>query len=293
MRFCRCLRGELYRVFHTPTFLLVLLLLSALALVDGILAYREYRQNLENALTTIPMGENGAFQELPFLQTTTLYNSWIGGHPNSVAGLIFIYACPVYASLAYSWTYLSEEQNGYARILVAKVGKRPYYFCKHFAVFFAGALSALLPMLVSLLLVACLIPAYRPSVEMALYYQVGSASLLRDLYFSHPLAATLCNVGEITLFAGLWATVPLAVSYFVKNRFIALFAPYLVLLFLVASAGWALVYRSFLETSIFNYLQLTGTSLTQSPWMLLGQMGALLILPLAATWGKGSFADVL
>lgn len=40
MRFCRCLRGELYRVFHTPTFLLVLLLLSALALVDGILAYR-------------------------------------------------------------------------------------------------------------------------------------------------------------------------------------------------------------------------------------------------------------
>ena len=159
MRFCRCLRGELYRVFHTPTFLLVLLLLSVLALVDGILAYREYRQNLENALTNIPMGENGAFQELPFLQTTTLYNSWIGGHPNSVAGLIFIYACPVYASLAYSWTYLSEEQNGYARILVAKVGKRPYYFCKHFAVFFAGALSALLPMLVSLLLVACLIPA--------------------------------------------------------------------------------------------------------------------------------------
>ena len=92
-----------------------------------LLAYREYRQNLENALTTIPMGENGAFQELPFLQTTTLYNSWIGGHPNSVAGLIFIYACPVYASLAYSWTYLSEEQNGYARILVAKVGKRHYY----------------------------------------------------------------------------------------------------------------------------------------------------------------------
>ena len=138
MRFCRCLRGELYRVFHTPTFLLVLLLLSALALVDGILAYREYRQNLENALTTIPMGENGAFQELPFLQTTTLYNSWIGGHPNSVAGLIFIYACPVYVSLAYSWTYLSEEQNGYARILVAKVGNGPIIFASILRCFLPG-----------------------------------------------------------------------------------------------------------------------------------------------------------
>ena len=292
-RFRNSLREEIYRIFHTPTFLLVLSLLLLLVVVDGFLAYREYRQNLASTLEAIPLQEDGTFSQLPFLQTCTLYNSWIGGHPNSALGFVFIYTIPVYTAIAYSWTYLSEEYSGYTRIMVARIGKLSYFFCKHLAVFLAGALVVLIPMLVSLLFTACLIPAYKPCVEMALYYQVNSASLLRDLYYSHPFAAVVCNMAEITIFAGLWSTVPLAVSYFVKNRFIALFAPYLVLLFVVASAGRALVYRSYLETSIFDYLQLTGTALSQSVWMLIGQLGFLLFVPLIITWIKGAKSDVL
>ena len=290
VRFRNLLREEVYRIFHTPTFLLVLSLLILLVIVDGVIAYWEYCQNLASTLNSIPLQEDGTFSQLPFLQTKTLYNSWIGGHPNSALSFVFIYTIPVYAAIAYSWMYLSEEHNGY---LAARTGKLSYFFSKHLAVFLAGALVVLIPMLVSLLFTACLIPAYKPRVDLALYYQVGSASLLREMYYSYPLGAVACNMAVVTVFAGLWSTVPLAVSYFVKNRFIALFAPYLVLLFLVVSAGRALVFRSYLATSIFDYLQLTGTSMSQSVWMLLGQLGFLLVVPLTITWIKGAKADVL
>lgn len=293
MRFYNTLRGEIYRIFHTPTFLMVLTLLLVLVFSDGCLAYREYRQNLDNVLATIPLNEDGTFQQLPFLQICTLYNSWIGGHPNSVLGFLFLYTMPIYTAIVYGWTYLSDERSGYTRILVARIGRLSYFFCKYLAVFLAGALVVLIPLLISLLFTACLIPAYKPNVDMALYYQVNSESLLGNLYYIHPLEAAFCNIGEITLFAGLWSTVPLVVSYFVKNRFIALICPYFVLLFLITSAEKALVYRSFLETSIFDYLQLTSASMIQSPWVLMVQMGALFVVPLVITWRKGRCPDVL
>lgn len=293
VRFRNLLQEEIYRIFHTPTFLTVLSFLLLLVVADGCLAYGEYRQNLINTLESIPLQEDGTFSQLPFLQTYTLYNSWIGGHPNSALSFVFVYTIPVYTAIAYSWTYLSEEHSGYTRMMSARVGKLSYFFCKHLAVFLAGALVVLIPLLVSLLFTACLIPAYKPSVEMALYYQINSSSLLREMYYAHPLVAVACNIAEIAMFAGLWSTVPLVVSHFVKNRFIALFAPYLVLLFIVASAGRALVYRSFLATSIFDYLQLTGTALSQSLWVLMGQLGFLLVVPLAITWIKGAKSDVL
>ena len=293
MRFLNAFRGEMYRIFHTSTFLLVLTALIVLVVADGCVAYKEYRQNLTNVVETIPRNEDGTFQEHPFLQNYTLYNSWIGGHPNSVLGFVFFYTMPIYTGIAYSWTYLSEKRSGYTRLLAARIGRLPYFFCKHLAVFLAGSLVVLIPLLTSFLFTASLIPAYKPNVDMALYYQIGSGSLMRDLYYAHPLAAVLCNLTAITLFAGLWSTVPLTVSYFVSNRFIALFAPYFVLLFFIATADHALVYRSFLETSLFDYLQLTSTTMIQSLGIFLGEMGILLMFPLLTTWRMGAYTDVL
>lgn len=292
MRFFNLFRGEVYRIFHTPSFLLVLTFLLALVLADGCLAYGAYQQNLSSILGNISIGLDGTFEQLPFLETNTLYNSWIGGRPNSILGNVFIYMIPVCAAVSYSWTYRSEEQSGYVRIITARAGRKAYFFGKYLAVFFAGALVVLIPMLVSLLFTACLIPAYRPNVDMALYYQINASALLRDLYYAHPMQAVLCNAGEITLFAGLWSTVSLAVSYFERNLVAALFAPYLVLLFAIACAERASVYRSFLDLSIFHYIQLTAAGMTQSLWALLGELGVLLVVPLTITWGKGAFSDV-
>lgn len=291
--FWRFLKGEIYKIFHSRFFLIVAAVWIVLVILDGCLAYRTYAGNLRLTLDTIPTGQDGTFQDYPFLQIYSLYNSWIGARVNQPIPLIFFYTMPVYTVIPYSWSYLSEKRSGYRLTVIAKLGRLPYYLGKYISAFLSGVCTALIPLLVSFTFVACLIPAYRPDVNFALYYQVQSTDLLGNLYYIHPLAASLADMGMICLFAGCWAGVSYAVSLYVNTQFAALFAPYLVLLYLTATAEKAQVYRSYVEVSLFDYLQLSSPSGIQNAWVFLGEMAFLLIAPLLAACLRGVQNDVL
>lgn len=291
--FLRFLKGEIYKIFHCRLFLIVAAIWIVLVILDGCLAYRTYADNLRLTLDTIPTGQNGAFQDYPFLQIYSLYNSWIGARVNQPIPLIFFYTMPVYTVIPYSWSYLSEKRSGYRLTMISKMGRLPYYLGKYISVFLSGVCTVLIPLLVSFTFVACLIPAYKPDVNFALYYQVQSTDLLGNLYYMHPLAASALDMGIICFFAGCWAAVTYAVSLYVNNPIVALFSPYLVLLYITATAEQAQVYRSYVEVSIFDYLQLSSPSGIQSVWVLLGEMLFLLIVPFLATCLRGLRNDVL
>ncbi len=288
----RYLKGELYRLFHSVQFLVVISLLVLLVLIDGVMAWAMYAQNLQQTLRECTVRPDGTFGSYPWLQIYTLYNSWIGGRVNQTIPQVFLYTMPVYTVIPYAWSYLSEERSGYARIMVTRLGKVPYFMGKYCAVFLSGFLTVTIPMLISFGFTACLIPAYQPDINFSLYYQIGLTSLMRDLYYTYPTLTAFLNMLEIGIFAGAWATIPYVLSFFVKNKFVALFSPYLVLLFAIASAERALVYRSYLETSILDYIWLTSASGTQSLWIFLGEMLVLLFVPLFITLAKGEKADV-
>lgn len=158
--------------------------------------------------------------------------------------------------------------------------------------FLSGALTVLLPMLFSFLLASCLVPAYRPDINFALYYQVSATKLLGNLYYAHPLCTAFLNMLMIGIFAGAWATIPLALSFFEKNKFVVLFAPYLVLLYIIASLQKASVYRSFTETSVLNYIWMTSSSSNQSIVVYTIMMVSLILLPLVVVLERGKNADV-
>jgi len=96
----------------------------------------------------------------------------------------------------------------------------------------------------------------------------------------------------IGIFAGAWATIPFALSFFEKNKFVVLFAPYLVLLYIIASLQKASVYRSFTETSVLNYIWMTSSSSNQSIVVYAIMMALLILLPLAIVLERGKNADV-
>ena len=156
------------------------------------------------------------FAEYPFLQIYTLYNSWIGGRANETLPMVFFYTMPVFVVIPYSWSYLAEEKNGYDRIMASQLGKASYFLGKYVSTFLSGALTVLLPMLFSFLLASCLVPAYRPDINFALYYQVSATKLLGNLYYAHPLCTAFLNMLMIGIFAGAWATIPFALSFFEK-----------------------------------------------------------------------------
>ena len=290
--FFRFLKNEINTIFHSSSFRAVICLLLALIFVDDLLAYRDYTENLQISLRDCGLRPDGVFSVYPFLQIYTVYNSWIGGRGVSTIPISFFFSLPIFSVIPYSASFLSEEKNGYAHIMVSHMGKLPYFIGKYFSALFSGFFVTVIPLTVSFLLAACLIPAYRPDVNVMLYYQVADVHLLRDLYYWHPLLTTILNMCMIGLFSGIWATVPYTVSFFVKNKFVVLFAPYLVLLFLTATIEHSLAYRSYLETNIMNYIRLTSPTLSQNLWVFVGEILFLFAVPFTITLIRGKYADV-
>lgn len=105
------LQNELYNLFHSKSFLFVLLILLLIVTADDILAYKSYKDNLQLTLTTVDLQADGTFAEYPFLQIYTLYNSWIGGRANETLPMVFFYTMPVFVVIPYSWSYLAEEKT--------------------------------------------------------------------------------------------------------------------------------------------------------------------------------------
>ncbi len=292
MSFFRYLKNELFCILHNRRFLVILLILLLLSVFDGLDAYRTYSDTLAETLACYPKNEEGVFLEYPYLQIYTLYNSWLGGRPNKVIPLIYFYTMPAFVAIPYSWSHLQERKTGYIRNVVTKIGKRAYFLGKYISAFCSGFLTVVLPLLFSLGFISCLVPAYRPNVTTDLYYQVGQNNMYTDLYFSHPLLTAFLNIGIVGLFSGLWATVPYTVSFFTNNRFVAVFAPYLELLFLLASAERALVFRSPIETSIIEYIMVTASSMVHNIWVFVGEMLILLAVPFIVVLGQGRRSNV-
>lgn len=288
----RFLKNEIYRILHGKVFLVLLGILLIFVALDGVCAWSVYRKNLEQTLEQIPLSEDGTFSEYPWLQIYTLYNSWLGGRVNQLIPQMFLYALPVFSVIPYAVSYLSEEKSGYTRTMVSKVGKSAYFIGKYISVFLSGFFISVFPLLFSLMITACLVPAYKPDVNFGLYYQIISYNLLNNLYFTKPMLTVFIVILRIGIFSGAWATITYVLTFFVKNQFISMFCPYLVLLFIIASLDRALVYRSYLETSILDYIWLTSPTSLQNLWVFLGEMLALLLIPFFIVLAKGRTTDV-
>ena len=68
------LQNELYNLFHSKSFLFVLLILLIIVTADDILAYKLYKDNLQLTLATVNLQVDGTFAEYPFLQIIRLQN---------------------------------------------------------------------------------------------------------------------------------------------------------------------------------------------------------------------------
>ncbi len=293
IKLLRFLQNEIYNIIRTRAFQIVMLILMIMVIVDGILAYKMYSFDLQTTINNYETLDDGTFKEYPFLQIDTVYNSWIGGRVNQVLSMIFFYTLPLFSVIPYSWSYLSEKKIGYDRVMVTHLGKKTYFWGKYLSAFASGFITALLPMVLSFILVCCLIPAYKPDVDFDLYYQVrGNLKLLANLYYVHPLITVVLNMLQISIFAGAWATVPFVLSFYEKNKFVVMLAPYLFLMYLIASLENAFAYRSYTETSIIDYIWLTSPSENQHLWIYLVLMLAVIVPPIIAVLERSKNADV-
>jgi ABC-type transport system involved in multi-copper enzyme maturation permease subunit len=213
------LRVELFRAFNNRFFMLSVLL-GLLSLAYGLSDYISGPNPnnipgasafLNNAFDAFIWAENGLFALL----------------------------APLMAVLPFSDSFVVDRSQGYMNFILSRSSYRKYLTSKFLSNFLAGGTSLTIPLLI---LYGCTNVTYPrgfpPLLNARIPYDPmpGPAG---HLYRANPDLYILFLIGLAFLFGAVYATLALAISSLVHNRYIALASPFL--LYLVANFTLAIL----------------------------------------------------
>jgi len=235
--------------------------------------------------------QNVGFDGNTMTQGSSLFNHWIGGEASSLGYTLFFTLLPLIAALPYSWSYYVENKTGYVKTVVTRSSKSQYFLTKYIATFIAGGLAVLIPLLINLLIVSCFVPAIIPTIMYPLYYAVGHGSLWSSLFYTKPVVFVILYLILDFIFAGLFATMSLAISFFIKNRIAIILMPFFFLLVLHYSRTF-LAYKYYNEISPLHYLHSTSIENYANGGIILAQGLFFFVLTIGITMGLGVKREV-
>lgn len=199
------LREELYRAIHNRSFLLALVL-GIVALWYGFISSNPWPPPKYLLLGEHPL-ENNA------------YDTWLFAF-SGPWGLI----APLIAVLPFADSLVVDRTQGYLRHVLVRNSHRRYLLAKFLANLLAGGLAIALPMLLLFVFTSLQYPRGLPPLDHARTFVSGP---LAHIYRIAPDLYVLFRVGLGFLFGAIYATLGLAISFLVKNRYLVLATPFL------------------------------------------------------------------
>lgn len=164
-----------------------------------------------------------------------LYNCfglWMSVDQRSPSSILFYKIAPLLATLPYSWSLGHELQSGYLNFVYSCAKTKVALFGKALISFFVGGVVVVLPQIVNILIIACFVPAFVPSVTDAMMIGILDDNLFSFLFYNTPLLYVLVYCLMDFLLCGLWAVLVLLTSFFIRNVVVVLTIPYFALLVL-------------------------------------------------------------
>lgn len=155
------------------------------------------------------------------------YELWLFVHFRS----FFAYFAPIAAALPFVDSLWMDRNHGFLRFILARSAYHRYLAAKLLANLAAGALAVAGPLL--LLFGYFSLSASRALPTNSLIFNIwgaqnGSpAGILSSLYTTNPGLYILALIGLAALFGAAYATLGLAISGLVNNRYIVLAAPFI------------------------------------------------------------------
>ena len=149
---------------------------------------------------------------------------WIGFQ--SVGSFIFL-LMPLISVFVFSDSYLLEQKTGFLNGIYTRVSKGKYLLSKYISVFIIGGISFILPLLISLVIVALTVsiePVSNPNSGLT---PISLKHMFSGLYFSSPILYCFLYLLIDFLFAGVFAVLALSASIFIKKVFVVLLIPFL------------------------------------------------------------------
>lgn len=280
----RLVKIELKKAIKNKFFIITLIIANIFALFSALYMIESYF-DVKHQIKIHGAGGN------PMTQSFSLFNHWIGGESQSLGYTVYFTLLPLIAALPYSWSYFIENKTGYVKSVVTRSSKSQYYLSKYIATFTAGGLVVLIPLVVNLLIVASFVPAITPSKLYALYYPVGFGSLWSALFYTHPVMYVMLYLLLDFIFAGLFATMGLAVSFFIKNRIAIILIPFFFILILHYARTF-LAYKYYSEISPLHFLHSTAIENYANSGVILTQGVLFFVLTFGVTMKLGVKREV-
>lgn len=200
---------EIHRIRHRPLFWFLVLADVALGL-----------------LPVLQMWPHGLTADDYIFYPRSVYVSWMYFGADNIYQ-IYTTIFPLLASLAYSDAYAEDFNTGLIKGILTKVEKKKYLLTRFFVNFAIGGCVATLPLFINFL---GQMAAY-PLIDNNYYFGmvlVTKNSFWPDLFYHHAMLYVVVRLILLFLFGGMLASLSLALSTVVKNRYIVLVFPFLV-----------------------------------------------------------------
>ena len=188
---------------------------------------------------------------LPFFDAESIYyyfdtavnvsfiQAWIGGEPFSVYNEVFYYVLfPIFAALPFAASAKSEDNNGYNKIVITKVGRIKYHISKYIAAFLSGGIVVTVISVVSLMIAMSWLPV-RPLSPYSHQSGVTNVSIFAYEFYNYPLIYAVVYIIIDFIIAGLFAGIALSLNYIVRNKYMICIIPSLVNMFIVNILDYA------------------------------------------------------
>ncbi|MGW5983713.1 membrane-spanning protein [Bacillus mycoides] len=204
---------EFERAFKRGSFLLVLCVGCLIAILDV----------LENNVIKLS-GKD--FWDYPL----GTYNWWFMYNINMYISL-FTIVFPLLASIAYSDSYVEDIKSGFIKNILVRYSKTKYLITRFLINFVLGGIVVITPLLINLLLYTIMIPSIEPNAFLGANI-VSDRGFLPELYFNHPNLHITFRIFICFLFGGVFASIGLACSIIVQNRYAVVIIPFIMYIFL-------------------------------------------------------------
>lgn len=216
------MKSEIRRAFSNWGFVITLIILCLISSASAI-------STIHIDIVNTPSNSAGTN---PFLGVRTLYNRWIAMVWDDPYSTIFFTILPLAAAIPSGASLYNDRRTGYIAQMVIRKRRLKYLSERFLATFISGGTVVTISVIVNICITALHFPVRKPDLYFDIYTSVQPFSFASTLFYTTPFIHMILRILVIFLYAGAAAVMCLATTCFSRNRYVILFSPMMIFLFL-------------------------------------------------------------
>ena len=214
---------EFERAFKNKMFYISIIIgfvFMALHIYKYVIPYRP--STLLDLMTQYP-------EKMSTVQQPGLFMNWIDVYGREYS-MVFHFILPILAALPYSMSIYLDVKKNYINNIAVRIEKKKYYMSKLITQFVVGGTVVTIPLAVSFVVTAMILPAIKPEA-CASMYMLHNTSLLGNMFYSYPILFVIVLLIIDFIGFGLINCIAFVLAGILDNRFMIVLAPFILYFF--------------------------------------------------------------